>query len=261
MRNILLAACLILHICASANAPTFAPKQEFYSIRIYQLKDKDQEARVEKYLQAALLPALHRAGNPEIGVFKPIGNDTAAIRRLYVVIPLKSVEQLTDLNTKLNKDAQYLTDGKDYLEASYDNAPYVRMESILLQAFPEMPRHAVPTALQGPKSDRIYELRSYEGPTESYFANKVRMFNEGGEVPLFQRLSFNAVFYATVLAGAHMPNLMYMTSYDNMASRDAHWKTFSADPFWKQLSGKPEFQHNVSHIDIVFLHPAEYSDL
>ena len=32
---------------------------------------------------------------------------------------------------------------------------------------------------------------------------------------------------------AHMPNLMYMTSFDNMAARDEHWKAFSSDPLWK----------------------------
>jgi hypothetical protein len=54
---------------------------------------------------------------------------------------------------------------------------------------------------------------------------------------------------------------MYMTSFDDMPSREQHWKTFGADPVWKTLSASPEYQNNVSHIDIVFLHPAEYSDL
>jgi len=238
-----------------------APRQEFYSIRIYQLKTADQEAQLDTYLQTALLPALHRMGIPEVGVFKPIGNDTAAVRKIYVLIPFRSMEQYAGLYASLEKDEQYKTAGKDYIEAAYDNPPYLRIESILLQAFPEMPHHAVPAALRGPKQERVYELRSYEGPTEKYFANKVQMFNAGGEIPLFQRLGFNAVFYASVLAGGHMPNLMYMTSFDNMASREQHWKDFSADPFWKKLVADPQYQHNVSHIDIVFLHPAAYSDL
>jgi hypothetical protein len=278
MKNLIVAALLILHFPASAHSILpippeslpisleslpipLAPKQEFYTIRVYQLKNKDQEERVEKFLQTAFLPALHRSGIPEIGVFKPIGNDTAAIRKIYVLIPGKTLEQLATLSRSLDKDAQYQADGKDYIDAAHDNPPYIRMESILLQAFPEMPRHAVPGALQGPRSERVYELRSYEGPTEKYYANKVRMFNEGGEVPLFQRLGFNAVFYASVIAGSHMPNLMYMTSFDNMASREQHWKTFGEDPFWKKLVAAPEYQHNVSHADIIFLHPTTYSDL
>jgi len=255
----LLTVALLLSIYSGVFARP--PKQEYYSIRIYQLKNSDQEARVEKFLQTAFVPAMHRLGFAEIGVFKPIGNDTAAIRKIYVLIPARTMEQLATLPLSLEKDAQYQTDGKDYLDAAWDNPPYLRMESILLEAFPDMPHHAVPTALQGPRDQRIYELRSYEGPTEKYFANKVRMFNQGGEIPLFQRLSFNAVFYASVISGGHMPNLMYMTSFDNMAARDAHWKTFGSDPFWKQLVAAPEYQHNVSHVDIVFLHPADYSDL
>lgn len=257
MKNIFI---IILLAIALPSTLVAAPR-EFYSIRIYQLKNSDQQSRLDTYLHDALLPALHRLGIPAIGVFTPVGNDTAAVKKVYVLIPFKSLEQYTNLQASLDKDAAYNTAGKDYIEATYDNPPYQRMESILLQAFPDMPRLAVPKTLQGPKTDRIYELRSYEGPTERYFANKVQMFNAGGEIPLFARLGFNAVFYASVLAGSHMPNLMYMTSFDNMAAREQHWKDFGSDPFWKQLVAQPQYQHNVSHVDIVFLHPADYSEL
>jgi hypothetical protein len=256
MRKIFIFSLLLIFLQSSA-----APKQEFYSIRIYNLKNAGQEARVDNYLQSALLPALHRLGITDVGVFKPVGNDTAALRRIYVLIPLKSLEQYTGLNATLAKDAQYNTDGKDYIDAAYDSIPYLRMESILLQAFPGMPRHAAPGGLKGSPAGRIYELRSYEGPTEKYFENKVQMFNAGGEIPLFDRLNFHAVFYASVLSGSHMPNLMYMTSFDDMPSREEHWKAFFADPAWKKLVADPQYQHNVSHVDIVFLHPAPYSDL
>jgi len=238
-----------------------APKQEFYAIRIYQLKTKEQEQKVDRYLQAALLPALHRMGIPKAGVFHPVGNDTAALRHIYVLIPFHSLDQFAAFPASLLKDTSYLSNGQDYLDAAYNEPPYARFESILLQAFPDMPRLEAPSTLTTPAPERIYELRSYEGPTEKYFANKVQMFNEGGEVPLFKRLGFNAIFYASVLSGAHMPNLMYMTSFDNMAARDAHWKSFGEDAFWKQLVAAPEYQHNVSHVDIVFLHPTDYSDL
>ena len=87
------------------------------------------------------------------------------------------------------------------------------------------------------------------------------MFNEGGEVPLFKRVEFNAIFYAEVINGSHMPNLMYMTSFNNMAERDAHWKLFSADPEWKKLSALPEYQNTVSKNDTVLLNSAEFSEL
>jgi hypothetical protein len=69
------------------------------------------------------------------------------------------------------------------------------------------------------------------------------------------------MFYAEVLAGSRMPNLMYMTTYSSPESREAHWKTFSSDSEWKRISALPEYQHVVSKADIIFLVPANYSDL
>ena len=66
-----------------------------------------------------------------------------------------------------------------------------------MSAFENMPNMFAPE-FEVPKSDRIYELRSYESPTEEYYKRKVAMFNEGGEITLFDRLGFNAVFYAEV---------------------------------------------------------------
>jgi hypothetical protein len=128
-----------------------------------------------------------------------------------------------------------------------------------MQAFRLAPVMQLP-ALSGPREKRIYELRSYESATEKIYRNKVEMFNEGGEITLFKRLGFNAVFYADVISGPKMPNLMYMTSFEDKASRDAHWKTFVDDPEWKRLSGLPQYQKNVSHADIIFLRPTVYSD-
>jgi hypothetical protein len=51
-----------------------------------------------------------------------------------------------------------------------------------------------------------------------------------------------------------------MTSFENKAARDAHWKAFGADPEWKKLSSMPEYKNNVSHIDITFLRATAYSD-
>lgn len=86
------------------------------------------------------------------------------------------------------------------------------------------------------------------------------MFNQGDEIGLFKRLNFNAVFYSEVIAGSKMPNLMYMTSFENMDDRNAHWKAFSSDTAWVKLKSMPIYQNNVSHIDITFLKGVEYSD-
>jgi len=89
--------------------------------------------------------------------------------------------------------------------------------------------------LLSPKNERVYELRSYESGSYKIYRNKVHMFNEGGEIDLFDRLGFNAVFYGDVIYGAKMPNLMYMTSFENKKARDEHWAAFGKDPAWKTL--------------------------
>lgn len=238
-----------------------AGTREFYQITIYQISTPQQEAQIDAFLKDAYLPALHRAGIAKVGVFKPIAEDTAfANKRVYVLIPFRSLAQFQSLPETLAKDKQFANAGKDYLDAPYTAPPFTRQESILLQAFTGMPKMEAPM-LTGPVADRIYELRSYEGYTEKIYRNKVKMFNDGDEVGLFKRLGFNAVFYGEVLIGSRMPNLMYMTSFTNRASRDEHWKTFGADPQWKTLSGMAEYQNNVSKINIYLLHPTAYSEI
>jgi hypothetical protein len=254
MRTLLLLIPLIILMTSAAKAP----EREFYEIRIYHVKTDAQESRVEKYLQQALLPALHTAGIKNIGVFKPVEKDTAD-QTVYMLIPYKSLADVTRIREALAKDKTYNENGAEYLDTKFDDPAFERIESIILQAFTHHPKLTTPE-LKSDRSERIYELRSYEGHSEKIFANKVQMFNEGGEVALFKRLDFNAVFYSEVVAGPKMPNLMYMTTFENKTARDEHWKTFVDDPEWKKLSSMPEYKDNVSHIDILFLRPAAYSD-
>ncbi len=172
---------------------------------------------------------------------------------------MKSLQLLEILDAELQKDKDYMVAAKDFLDAPHENPPYTRVESILMKAFIDMPK-MIPTPLTGPRKDRVYELRSYESATEAKYINKVAMLNEGGEVTLFNDLGFNAVFYGEVLSGANMPNLMYMTTFKNKASRDAHWKSFSESPVWNQLKVDPKYQNNVSKNVTHFYYPTEYSD-
>lgn len=247
--------CLVLLVSVAAKEPS----TWFYEIRVYRLADAADEARMDAYLEKALVPALHRNGIKKVGVFKPIKADTIYNKRIYVLIPYKSLNEFEKSTTALQKDAQYLADGSDYINATHTDPPYTRIETTLLKAFKFMPEPAVPN-LKGTKQDRIYELRSYEGATDKLYQSKVHMFNEGGEIKLFTRLNFNAVFYGEVLSGSNMPNLMYMTSFENKADRDAHWKSFGEAPEWKAMVVLPQYQNTVSKNTQFLLNPTSYSD-
>lgn len=235
-------------------------KREYYELKVYHYKDSSQEKTLDAYFSQAYIPAAHKTGVKTIGVFKAVANDTATEKVMYVLTPFKSLEEFTLMNNKLNADKDYLQNGSGYLDAVYNKAPYTRMESILLYAFELAPKFTA-SQLQSPKSERLYELRSYESPTEKLYQNKVKMFNQGGEIDAFSRLGFKSVFYGEVLAGSHMPNLMYLTTYENKKSRDEHWKAFSDDPIMKKLFAMDEYKNNVSKAEIIFLRPAEYSEL
>lgn len=256
MKKILILFCLLFPV--SFGSFSQSAKGEFYEIRIYHLKNGTQEKEVDQYLEKALLPALHNAGIKKAGVFKPVQQDSAD-RKIFLLIPYNSLNDFAKVKEQIDKNKQHADGGKEYLNAQHSNPPYTRIESILIKSFAYHPKLQEP-GLRGPREQRIYELRSYEGHTENIFRNKVQMFNQGGEVALFKRLGFNAVFYGEVIAGPRMPNLMYMTTFENQEDRDAHWNAFRVDPEWKKLSSMPEYQNNVSKIDITFLRPTSYSD-
>lgn len=233
--------------------------REFYQLRTYVLKSNQQVESTDKYLKEAFIPGLKKLGIKSIGVFKPIKNQNDSIQKIIVLIPFSSMKQFLNLDEKLAKDKTYLAAAADYLNTSYKQPTFVRIESILLKAFTDHPI-LKPTKLNGPRPNRVYELRSYESATEAYYINKVDMFNAGGEIKLFDRLGFNAVFYGEVISGVKMPNLMYMTTFESQESRDSHWKAFVDSPEWKTLIAMEKYKNNMSHIDYTFMYPTEYSD-
>jgi len=245
---------LMLIISNTSNAQE--QKREFYQIKIYSLETNEQIEMTDNYLKDAYLPALKKQNIKNIGVFKPRAD---SIKKIYVLIPFSSFKQFETLDHKLEKDENYLAKGEDYIKTSHEKPAYQRIESILLKAFIDMPLMQA-SPLDGARKDRIYELRSYESPSEAYLKNKIDMFNAGGEVKLFKKLGFNAVFYGEVISGPKMPNLMYMTTFANQEIREAHWKEFVDAPEWKELVSMSIYDNNVSHADITFLYPTEYSD-
>jgi NIPSNAP len=263
MRNFKVTFCLLIAIVLIQSVNFIyasAPVRQYYTLSIYHFKDSVQEKALDHYFSVALLPALHRMKIVSAGVFKSLANDTVSDKKIYVFIPFNSSEEIQQLYEKLQKDEAYQTAGDEYINAVFSSPPYTRIETIILYAFLMAPRMQLPE-LRSAKNERVYELRSYESATEKIFQNKVKMFNDGDEIGLFKRLGFNGVFYSEVVAGSRMPNLMYMTTFDNMEEREKHWKAFSDDAQWKKLTAMPLYQKNVQHADILFLRPTDYSDI
>src|SRR5476649_2870627 len=245
---------VIPHISMAKESPISV--REFYELRVYSLKNGQQQKLVEDYFENAAIPALNQRGNKHIGVFtelKPEGQT-----KIYVLIPYSSWNDYLTVWDKLTDDAVYQRQAAPYLNAPATEPAYERIESSLLLAFSHMPKIHVPT-----QKLRIFELRRYEHASEAAGKKKLEMFNDAGELNIFKRLGFNPVFFGETLIGNSRPNLIYMVTFDDMAAHDSHWKAFGNDPEWAKLKAIPEYADAklVSRITSTFLIPSACSQI
>ena len=255
-------AVIAMTACKSADDQTTinTPTRDYFQLSIYNYETAEQEMLLDNHFRDALLPALHRSGIENVGVFKPIEGLNEGMNYVMVLTPFTSLDQFDQLPELLAKDAVYQQAGGAYINAPHDQSPYTRIESMILRGFNATPRLTLPE-LDTPREGRVYELRSYEGATEKLYERKVEMFNEGGEIALFEKLEFNAVFYGEVISGANMPNLIYMVSFENKKSHQEHWDAFRNHPDWDKLKNMERYANTVSHIDNWLLHPTDYSGI
>ncbi len=232
------------------------PNSEFYELRIYTLKNARQLNLVQDFFKQAAIPALNKLGSKTIGVFTEYL--AGGFTKLVVVIPFSSLEAYVKINDQLASDATFLQAGAAYLTADPLTPAYERIESSFLQSFTMMPKLEIPE-----KKPRLFELRRYESPNEAAGKKKMEMFNQGGEISIFKRVGLTPVFFGETLIGPQRPNLTYMLTFDDMADHDASWKTFSADPEWKKVSGMPEYANAkiISTIHRTFLVPTDFSQI
>jgi hypothetical protein len=210
------------------------------------------------YLDKACLPAWNRLGVSPVGVFNVVSGSNALL--LYVLIPYPNVETFLGAPAKLAADKEYQKAAAAYLGASIDDPAYTRYESTLLWAFRDVPRIRIPAETAG-KKPRIFELRIYESHSETAALKKIEMFNEGGEIGIFDRVGLRPVFFGQTLIGRRQPNLVYMTVHQDMAAREKVWEDFRNSPDWKTLSANPAFANTVSATTVMFLRPAAYSQI
>ena len=259
MKKIILSAVLVIAFSIGFKNILTASPREFYLIQIYHCSTNKQIQGIDAYLQNTYLPYLHKTGIKKVGVFAPITNDTAVDKKLYVWIPLHSLKVLDELDQDLEQlDPMGKNEIVD-LESADSSLTYNRVERIVTKSFKYQTQFEKNSSLTK-SPDRIYEYRSYESPTENAHLRKVHMFNEGGEITLFKRLNFNAIFYSKAIVGDRMPNLIYMTSFNNMADRDEHWKAFGASPEWQSISNMPKYMKSVNRNETVLMTARMYAD-
>ena len=242
----------------SAQTPA-ARAREFYQIRRYNLMTGPQLKLTENYFSNALIPAVTRLGMGPVGALKlDIGEQTPAY---FLIVPGPSLETLATLDLKLAEDQAFLDAAAPFWNATATAPAFQRVETSLLEAFAGWPK-LTPPAAAAAKGKRIFQLRTYESPSNGDHVRKVEMFHSG-EFDIFRSAGFHPVFFGDTLIGARMPNLTYMLSFTDTAELEAKWNVFRNDPAWKKLSASPRFAFDqiVSNISNLMLSPLDCSQI
>ncbi len=233
---------------------------EYYDLRRYQLTSGPGTKLTDSYFRDALIPALNRLGIGPVGAFSVyFGPQTPAY---YLLMPTSKLETLVTADLALAKDPVFVKVAAPFWDAPAGSPPFIQMESSLLRAFEGYP-NLTPPASAVTKGKRIYHLRQYQSPTHADHVRKVEMFH-AGEFGIFEKAGAHAVFYADALIGPRLPNLTYMLSFPDMASLEAGWEKFVADPDWKKLSSDAKFNLDpplVSNITSLVLRPLACSQV
>ena len=248
-----------LDLSALQTATANEKSREYYELREYHVQSGRQQKTTDAFLRDALVPALNRLGISPIGVFNvEVGEKSP---QYHVLLPAASVDVLATAEARLGLDAEYLKAGAPFLNAPADQPAMVRMESALMVAFEGWPKLKLPAATAGHK-DRLFELRTYESPSDQDHRRKVEMFNSG-EFEVFEKAGFWQVFFGDVLIGTKLPCLTYMVGFPSLAERVEEWKTFGSLPEWKKLTSSPRysFESIVSNITNTILRPTDYSQI
>ena len=162
---------LIILLTVFSSFSSYSQNKEYYQLKTYTIKNDDQETRVDNYLKDAYIPALKRMGIAPVGVFKIRPDKFKVSDKIYVLIPFKTLAEFDKLDAMLAIDKAHLASGADYINAPHDKKPYERISSVLMRAFSDMPVMR-PSSVDGERKNRVYELRSYEGPTEAMYHRK-----------------------------------------------------------------------------------------
>jgi hypothetical protein len=247
-------------IASAADAQTPAAQPgEHYLIRRYALQSGPQQKLTESYLGDALIPALTRLRMGPVGAFRlEIGPETPAF---YAVIPSRDLDLLAHLDHHLARDEEFLKAADPFWNAPATAPAFLRVDVSLLSAFSGWPSLTPPPAAAS-KGKRIFQLRTYESPSDRDHVAKVRMFHMG-EFDIFRNAGFHQVFFGDTLIGARTPSLTYMLSFGGLDELDAKWDAFRNDPAWKKLSADPLFAYEaiVSNITNLILSPLSCSQI
>lgn len=207
-------------MAAAAPPDKVEPKRtRYYLIQNYFLRHSTQLARINEFMSTGYLPAAGES--PTIFLEALVAPH---MPQFMVVHGLDSMEGYMALRAKMLSNPKFPKAFAAW--ESGPEAPYEHMSQALIRATDYSPEISL-----APKAGRVFELRVYHSPTRNQLGALHERF-AGPEIKIFHRVGVHPILYGETVFGANMPNLTYLTPFDNLGAREKAWDTFGADPEW-----------------------------
>lgn len=224
---------------------------EFFYIH---MQNGSQTPRMAKWLENRLLPICQKHG------FGPMGFFTVAVGpnlpSTLIIFSYPSLAEMETLWGKLNSDPDYAAAVE---EVEKDEPSFYRAESMLLRSTPFCPPLIATPAGEPPH--KLYELRTYESPTNRQLGYLHDRFGNAGEIDIFHKSGIHPILYADTVFGPNQPNMAYLIPFESEAHREKAWAAFGADPDWVKIRDE-SVRHGgdiVRNITNMFLSPTSFS--
>ena len=93
---------LFFTVCCLAFQQAIASAQqaELYELRVYLNNTPEKQSLVNDYLKSSLVPALHRTGIKQVGVFKPVELDNYS---MFMLVPFKNAQDFVSFAKQIGK--------------------------------------------------------------------------------------------------------------------------------------------------------------
>jgi hypothetical protein len=211
-------------------------KTRIYLMESFYLKAGNQLSRLHDYLSQMALPALGKVhSGPKIVLEALVAAHTPQV---VLIMGFPSIEEMWSVRGRLKQDKELEKAFSAW--QSLPEGPFESQSNALLEATDYSPE--VVALDPPPASPRIFELRVYHSPSWE----QIKFLHErfaGPEIKIFHRVGVHPILYASTIIGPNMPNLTYLTPFENLAAREKAWNAFSADPEWVKVRKESIDQH------------------
>jgi hypothetical protein len=226
-----------------------AAKGKVYIVQNYLLKNGTQLARWHRFMEQSAVPELKTLQAIYLeAVIAP------HMPQAMTIMEFESLDQWRSVQRSLASSASYQ---QGFLEwETGAEPPYESYSERLLAATDFNPG----LSSHGNGSARVFEYRMYHSPAY----RQLQALNErfaGPEIAIFHRTGVKPILYTNALSGDALPNLTYLTPFENLNAREKAGAAFTTDPEWLKLRAESVEKYgqisSVMHISL--WKPAAYS--